>query len=521
MAESPVWHGFSLSRLRDNGYALDANNIEKLVIVGGGTAGWMTAASLARHFRNTGLQITLVESSEIGTIGVGEATIPSIRRFYHDLGIADKEAMKATQATCKLAIRFDGWREPGVDFYHPFGLFGHDVRSIGFHHFWLKMDGLGATADLPRYSLGVQLAAAGKFTEPAPNPASPLSIFDWALHFDASLFARLMKDFALANDVEAVDGLVEEVVLRGDDGFIESVKLVDGRVHDGDLFIDCSGFRGLLIEGALQTGYEDWSDWLFCDRAVAMQTGHDDDANPRPYTRSIAHAAGWQWKIPLQHRQGNGYVFSSKHVSDDEALQTLFQNVSGAARTDPNFIPFQPGRRKLAWNRNCIALGLAAGFLEPLESTSIALIETGIEKIKLLFPDKSFDPGSIDEFNEMTALEYERVRDFIILHYKLNGRAGEPFWDACRELDVPDSLAHKMNLFRHRGHLVRYRWEIFQAPSWIAIYHGLGYLPERYDPAVDGYDVDYLSRVFAEMEASVQDAVESVPTHSDFLAGLE
>ncbi|MCG8370393.1 MAG: tryptophan 7-halogenase [Proteobacteria bacterium] len=482
----------------------------------------MTAASLARHFRNSGLRITLVESSAIGTIGVGEATIPSIRRFYRDLGIADEDVMKATQATCKLAIRFDGWRRPGAGFYHPFGLFGHDVRGIGFHHFWLKMNALGLGADLPQYSLGVQLADAGRFTMPAPNPASPLSIFDWALHFDAGLFARLMKDVALANGVEAVDGLIEEVGLRGEDGFIESVKLADARILEGDLFIDCSGFRGLLIEGALETGYEDWSDWLFCDRAVALQTGHDDDgANPPPYTRSIAHAAGWQWKIPLRHRQGNGYVFSSGHVSDDDALQTLFQNVSGPARTDPAFIPFRPGRRKLAWHRNCIALGLAAGFLEPLESTSIALIETGIEKIKLLFPDKSFDRGSIDEFNEMTALEYERVRDFIILHYKLNGRAGEPFWDACRELEVPDSLARKMALFRNRGHLVKYRWEIFQAPSWIAIYHGLGYLPLRYDPAVDSYEVDYLERVFAEMEASVRDAVESVPAHGGFLAGLE
>lgn len=497
------------------------NNVKRLLIVGGGTAGWMTAASLARHFHGTGLEITLIESSAIGTIGVGEATIPSIRRFYRDLGMRDENVMRATNATCKLAIRFDGWRKPGANFYHPFGLFGQDVRGIGFHHFWLRMHGLGATDDIEEYSLGVGLADAGKFTPPTPNPSSALSIFDWALHFDASLYAGLMKDFAVANGVTAIDGLIEDVTLRPDDGFVESVTLNDGRTLSADLFVDCSGFRGLLIEEALDTGYEDWSEWLFCDRAVAVQSDHDDpESAPAPYTRSIAHSAGWRWKIPLQNRQGNGYVFSSAHIGDDEALDTLKQYIGGEFRTEPRFIPFRPGRRRKAWNRNCIALGLAAGFLEPLESTSIALIETGIEKIRLLFPDLSFNQHVIDEFNEMTALEYERVRDFIILHYALNGREGEPFWDQCRSAAVPDSLAHKMTLFRERGHLVKYRWEIFQSPSWIAIYHGFGFLPQRYDPAVDSFDIDYLQKVFREMRESVRAAVDSVPSHGQFLAGL-
>ena len=499
-----------------------AEPIQKLVVVGGGTAGWMTAASLARHFRNTPLAITVVESSAIGTIGVGEATIPTIRRFYRDLGMTDADVMNATQATCKLAIRFDGWSATQQNFYHPFGLFGQDVRNIPFHQYWLRMHRLGLSDSIADYSLGIALADAGKFTTPSRNPPSSLSIFDWALHFDAARFAALMKRYATDNGVRAVDGKIEQTHLRASDGFIESVELADGTKLSGDLFVDCSGFRGLLIEKALQTGYDEWSESLFCDRAVAMQSEHDEPGgNPPPYTRAIAHAAGWQWKIPLQQRQGNGYVFSSNHVSDDEALDTLMRHVRGAPLTEPNFIPFVPGRRRKAWHRNCIAIGLAAGFLEPLESTSIALIETGIEKIKMLFPDRSFNPAVIDEFNEMTALEYERVRDFIILHYKLNGRAGQPFWDACRDMDVPDNLRHKMTLFEQRGHLVKYRWEIFQPQSWIAIYHGLGFLPHRYDPAVDGFDIDYLKKAFAEMKQSLEIAAAETPAHGDFLAELQ
>ncbi|QFU77340.1 tryptophan 7-halogenase [Halioglobus maricola] len=491
--------------------------IEQLVIVGGGTAGWMAAANLAEHFKHSGLSITLVESSQIGTIGVGEATIPSIRRFYGALGLKDEDVLRRTNGTCKLAIRFDGWSKPGDAFYHPFGLYGQDVRQVGFHHYWLKMHRAGKAGPISDYSLGVALADGGKFTRPSPRPPSPLSVFDWALHFDASLFAKVMKESALANGVKAIDAKIESVELNAETGFIDSLALDTGAKLEGELFIDCSGFRGLLIEGALETGYESWSEWLHCDRAVAMQSELDDTQQLVPYTRSIAHKAGWQWKIPLTNRQGNGYVFSSAHISDDEALATLRDNVKGSQRTEPNFIPFVPGRRRRAWNRNCIAVGLSSGFLEPLESTSIALIETAIDKIKLLFPDKSFRPGVIDEFNEMTALEYERVRDFIILHYKLNGRHGEPFWDQCREMEVPDTLARKMQLFKERGHLVKYRWEIFQNASWLAMYNGLNYLPDGYDPAVDHFDIAYLEKAFFEMKKSLDEGVAATPRHEDFL----
>ncbi len=491
--------------------------IERLVIVGGGTAGWMTAASLASHFSKTPMAITLVESSAIGTIGVGEATIPSIRRFYGALGLKDAEVLKRTQATAKLAIQFDGWRESGHSFFHPFGVYGQDVRQVGFHHYWLRMHREGLAGDIGDYSLAVALAQSGKFTPPAPNPPTPLSVFDWALHFDASLFAALMKDTALSLGVEAVDARIDSVRCREPDGFISELVLDSGKVVAGDLFIDCSGFRGLLIEGALQTGFDDWGEWLHCDRAVALQSELDDPEVLPPYTRSIAHSAGWQWKIPLQHRQGNGYVYSSQFISDDEALATLRENVAGAPRTEPNIIPFRPGRRRQAWRKNCIAVGLAAGFLEPLESTSIALIETAIDKIKLLFPDKNCVAPLVDEFNDMTALEYERVRDFIILHYKLNGRS-EPFWQRCRDSAVPDTLQHKMDLFRERGHLVKYRWEIFQNASWVALYMGLGLLPARYDPATEYFDTDYLKKAFAQMRQSLGEAAAAAPAHAAFLA---
>ena len=497
---------------------MNNKHINSLVIVGGGTAGWMTAASLARHFQNTPLKIHLVESSRIGTVGVGEATIPSIRRSYRALGMTDNDVIQSTNATCKLAIRFDGWAGKSSSFYHPFGLFGQDVNQVAFHHYWLKLQQQGHPSDLGQYSLAVALAKNNKFLLPAPAPKSPISIFDWALHFDAALFAQHMKTSALDAGVQHTDGMIEKVHLRPSDGFIESVELDSGLKIHGDLFIDCSGFQGILIEGALKTGYESWSELLKCDRAIAIQSDLDDVADIPPFTKSIAHSAGWQWKIPLRTRQGNGYVYSSRHISDDEALKTLNEHIVGRATTEPNVIPFNPGRRLKAWNKNCIALGLAAGFLEPLESTSIALIETGIEKIKLLFPDKLFRQSVIDEFNEMTSLEYERVRDFIILHYKLNARTGEAFWDECRAAKIPEPLKHKLELFKQRGHLAKYRWEIFQNPSWLAMYNGFGFLPDTYDLAADNFSVEYLKNAFMDMQNSIDKAVNEAPSHREFLA---
>ena len=501
------------------------NRIRDIVIVGGGTAGWMAAASLRRHFGEAPVGITLVESSQIGTIGVGEATIPTIRRFYQALGLSDIDVLRATGGTCKLGIRFNDWLRPGSSFIHPFGLFGQDLKAVGFHHYWMRLRGEGDQTPLGDYSLGASLAAAGKFTTPSLNPPSSLSVFDWALHFDAGLFARLMRQVAERDGVRRIDARITGVKLRAEDGFIESVDLDTGARVAGDLFIDCSGFRGLLIEEALHTGYEGWSHWLLCDRALAVQSEAKGD--PPPYTDVTARPAGWQWRIPLQHRYGNGYVYSSRHTSDEEARAVLTGSLPpsshGRLLHEPRKIDFHPGRRLKAWNKNCIALGLASGFLEPLESTSIALIETGIEKIKQLFPSRDFDPSVIDEFNEMSRLEMERVRDFIILHYKANQRPDDPggdptgFWTHCREMDVPDTLQKKIDLWKAQGHFVRYRWEMFSPPSWLAIYAGFEMLPRTHDLSVEGYDLGQLSAALAEMRRAVAEVVAATATHGDFI----
>ncbi|WP_075185753.1 tryptophan halogenase family protein [Teredinibacter haidensis] len=491
------------------------NKVENVVIVGGGTAGWMTAASLVKSLGKT-VNFTLVESSDIGTIGVGEATIATIRRFYADLGMSDSEVIKATAATCKLGIEFKNWYTEDSSFFQPFGLFGQDLGGVGFHHYWNKVRQTGDMTDIGDYSLGVTLAKHGKFTTPSPNPPSTLSIFDWALHFDASLFAKHLRAYAEGMGVKCIDAKIEDVNLCPENGFIASVCLEGGAEISGDLFIDCSGFRALLIEKTLQTGFVDWSEWLQCDRAVAVQS--ELNGEPAPYTCSTAHKAGWQWNIPLQHRCGNGHVYASHHISDDEAAHVLTSNIKGKLLDNPRMFKFIPGRREKAWNKNCIAVGLSSGFLEPLESTSIALVETAIERIKLLFPDKSMSQGCIDEFNDMARLEYERVRDFIILHYHATGRDDSPLWAYCRNMSIPETLAHKIKLYKERGHLVKYRWEIFQPASWVALYSGNNIVPEAYDPRVDKYELEYLKSSFATMKKALQDAVGATPTHGNFIA---
>lgn len=491
------------------------NNVQSIVIVGGGTAGWMAAASLQQHFKNL-VKITLIESSEIGTIGVGEATIPTIRRFYYDLGMNDLDVMRATRATCKLGIQFNDWYKPGSSFIHPFGLFGQDLKGIGFHHFWLKLKKMNAASGIGDYSLGVSLAQNNKFNIPSRTPPSSLSVFDWALHFDASLFAAHMREFATARGTIHIDAKITQVNLNPGNGFIDSLTLNSGAVIEGDLFLDCSGFRGLLIEEALHTGYENWSQWLWCDSAYAVQSR--SVSAPASYTKVTARPAGWQWQIPLQHRDGNGHVFSSRYMDDDAAKKILLDSVKGELLTEPRKIVFVPGRRRQAWNKNCIAIGLSSGFLEPLESTSIALVETAIEKIKMLFPDKSFNPELIEEFNEMTREEYERVRDFIILHYKLSERTDDLFWRDCSAMDVPDSLRKKMALFKARGHFIRYRWEMFQSPSWLAIYSGFNYLPDDYDLAVDTFNEEYVKQSLAQMRQSIQELVDDSLSHEEFIA---
>jgi tryptophan halogenase len=495
--------------------------IRKLVIVGGGTAGWMAAASFAHYF-GARLPVTLIESSDIGTVGVGEATIPAIRDFLRNLGIDELELMRATHATCKLGIEFRDWSRRGESFMHPFGLHGMPARDLPFHQFWLRLRELGDRTPYGDYCLAIELARQKRFTRPHPNPASSLSIFDWALHFDANLFARYLRDYALARGVVRIDRRVVDVNLRGEDGFIESLTLAGGERVDGDLFIDCSGFRGLLIEDALETGYEDWTHWLPCDRAVAMPCASAGEL--LPYTVATAAEAGWRWRIPLQNRLGNGYVYCSRHASDDQAAAALIERLEGAPLADPNFLRFTTGHRRKFWNRNCVALGLAGGFLEPLESTSISLIETGIEKLRRLFPDRDFDPALSEEFNRSSTLEYERLRDFLVFHYFANRRAdggdaaeGE-LWRECRVMRIPDTLAYKLKVFRARGFLVRYEWETFFDPSWMSLYTGFDYLPERCDPLVDHFPVDEVRAQLARMRRNIVQAASQAPRHEEFIA---
>jgi tryptophan 7-halogenase len=494
---------------------MTSSRIRRLVIVGGGTAGWMAAASFAHYFARQGLSITLIESTDIGTVGVGEATIPAIRDFYRALGIDEFDLMRATRATAKLGIEFKDW-SPGASFIHPFGLFGLPARDVAFHHYWLRLRQLGDTTAFGAYSLAIELCRQNRFTRPHPSPESHLSVFDWALHFDASLFARYLREYSLARGVKRIDAKVVDVTLRGEDGFIDSLTLAGGERVGGDLFIDCTGFRGLLIEEALGAGYEDWTHWLPCDRAVAMPCSSSGPLTP--YTRATALEAGWQWRIPLQHRLGNGYVFCSEFLSEDEATARLRGNLEGQPLAEPKVLRFTTGFRKKVWSRNCVALGLAAGFLEPLESTSISLIETGIEKLRRLFPDCSFDPALAEEFNRTTRLEFERIRDFLIAHYRFSSREDTAFWRHCRTLPIPSSLEHKLRLFRARGHLVRYEWETFLDPSWLAIYTGFDILPDRYDPLADHFEAAELRRILTGMRHSIEQTARAAPTHAEFIA---
>ncbi|HKE93283.1 MAG TPA: tryptophan halogenase family protein [Povalibacter sp.] len=491
--------------------------VERIVIVGGGTAGWMAAAALANFLSGPrSRNIVVVESTEIGTVGVGEATLPTIRGFNSVLGIDEIDFIRRTRATFKLGIEFVDWGRPGQSFFHPFAPYGARLNAADFHHLWLRLRQLGDTTSLGEYCLSAMMAKLGRFAQPAVQPKVPFGSYSYAYHFDAALYAGYLRDYALARGVRRMDAKIVDVILHGGSGAIDAVMLEGGERIAGDLFVDCSGFRGLLIEGALHTGYEDWTHWLPCDRAVAMPC--ERVGEPTPFTRATALAAGWQWRIPLQHRTGNGYVYCSRLLSDDAAAETLRGRLDGAVLAEPNLLRFTTGQRRQFWNRNCVALGLAGGFIEPLESTSIALIQAGISRLLSFFPLQGISPVDVDEANRIMREEFERIRDFIILHYKATQRHDTPLWGLVREMPVPDTLARKIDLFRSRGHIVRYAEESFEDASWLTMYAGFGILPDRYDPRADDLDETALRRSLAQMRQTIREVAAAAPTHASFIA---
>jgi tryptophan halogenase len=490
-------------------------SIRNIVIVGGGTAGWMAAAALARLL-DKGPSITLVESDEIGTVGVGEATIPPLIAYNNMMGINEDEFLAATQGTFKLGIEFVDWGAPGERYFHPFGDHGQDFRAVHFHQLYLRERRRRKLDDISAWSMSSTAAALGRFARPGPDARLPLSQLLYAFHFDAGLYARFLRGRAEADGVRRVEGKIVDSALDSETGHVRSVTLADGAVLQGDLFVDCSGFRGLLIEQKLATGYEDWKRWLPCDRAVAVPTRYS--GQPDPFTRSTARAAGWQWRIPLQHRMGNGLVYSSCHLSDADAEALLLANLEGEALAEPRRLSFSAGRRRLAWNRNVVSLGLSSGFIEPLESTSIHLIQSGIVKLLALFPDRRFDPVERGEYNRQMQDVYEDCRDFIILHYKATRRKDSAFWDYCRTMDVPDSLERKIDLWRAKGRLFREGHELFGTPSWVAVMLGQGLAPEDYEPAAEALDPDMIADALDKMRLSYRRMAEHMPTHGEFIA---
>jgi len=483
------------------------------VVVGGGSAGWMSAAALANGL-NGGCHITLIESDEIGTVGVGEATIPPIRHFNATLGLDEAEFVKRTKGSFKLGIQFIDWAKTGHRYFHPFGPFGAEFDKAPLHHYFLQARAQGHQTPLDDYSMAWAAASRNRFDIPIRDPNRVQSTYDYAYHFDAGLYAAFLREYAQARGVVRLEGRIDGAALRSNDGFVEAVTLTDGRRIEGDLFIDCSGFRALLIGEALGTPFEDWTHWLPCDRAVAVPCASSADFTP--YTRSTARSAGWQWRIPLQHRTGNGYVYCSRHISDDEAAATLLGNLDGAPLADPRPLRFTTGRRSTSWNRNVVAIGLAAGFMEPLESTSLHLIQTGITRLLALFPDRTFDPLAAAEYNRITRNEYERIRDFLILHYHLTQRDDSALWRDCAAMSIPDELTYKINHFRKSGRLVSEGVELFLNPSWLAVHIGQLNWPQGHDPLVDLRGVDAAPKL-ASLRRVMAEAAEAMPTHREFV----
>jgi tryptophan 7-halogenase len=492
--------------------------LSRVVIVGGGSAGWMTAAALARLVP-AGTAVTLVESDEIGTVGVGEATIPPLLDFNAALGIDENAFVAATQGTFKLGIAFEDWGHVGNRYVHPFGKYGRSTHGISFHQIWLRQHLLGRPETNPgafdHYAISIEAAARGRFSKPAGDPEAVLSGLAYAYHFDAGLYAKFLRDRAEGQGVVRVEGKIAQVDQSGETGFLTAVLLEDGRRIEGDFFVDCSGFRALLIGEALGVSYRSWQHWLPCDSAVAMPSA--PVAPPVPYTRSIADRAGWRWRIPLQHRVGNGHVYSSAHIDDDAARRALIAGLDGEPLAEPRVLRFTAGRREKMWDKNCVAIGLSAGFVEPLESTSIHLIQSGIFRLMALFPDRNFAPVEVEAYNRSLIDEYEHVRDFIVLHYHASTRTDSDFWNYCRTMDIPDSLAARLDLWRGKGRVFRGA-NLFTEESWTAVLLGQGIIPGNADPLVAMLPVEETAAFLTHMRGIIAQTAEAMPRHEDYIA---
>jgi tryptophan halogenase len=488
---------------------MEAQKVRKIVIAGGGTSGWCAAAALARHLGPL-LEITLIESDDIGTVGVGEATFPTIRTFHGILGLDEREFLRATRGSIKLAISFENWARKGDRYIHSFGVNGKSTWLSEFHHFWLAAKAAGFGDELGDYCFELQAAKAHRFVTSENSPIS------YAYHFDATLYARYLRTRCEAQGVTRIEGKIGRVKQHPETGFIEALVMESGERIEGDFFIDCTGFRGILIEQTLKAGYEDWSHWLRNDSAVALQTDCPLDDIP-PYTRAIAHDSGWQWKIPLQHRQGTGHVYSTAYTTDDEARKVLLDNLDGDIRVELRLLKFLTGRRKSAWVKNCVAIGLAGGFIEPLESTSIHLIQSGVTRLLRMFPFDGCSESLVRQYNEQSRLEYERVRDFIILHYKATQRDDTPYWRDCRDMEVPDTLAQRLELFHESGHVFPDADDVFRIDSWLQVMVGQRLEAKSFHPVARILSEDRLRRMLETLKGNIATAVAQMPTHREFL----
>ena len=489
--------------------------LRRVVIVGGGTAGWMAAAVMSKSLSADYCDITLIESPEIGTVGVGEATIPPILRLNELLGIDEDEFVRRTQATFKLGIQFHNWGRLGHEYVHPFGTYGADLDGVHFHQHWLRLKDQADVGTLDDYSLPIQAMKAGKFVRTSADPRHVHSRVAYAYHFDASLYGAFLRDLAMGRGVKRLERKIVDVALDPESGFVTNLTLDDGSTVEGDLFIDCSGFRGLLIEQALKTGYDDWSEWLPVDRALAVPC--EAVGAPTLYTRSTAHDAGWQWRIQLQHRTGNGHVYASAFTTDEAACETLLANLDGKPLADPRPLRFVTGRRRKCWNKNVVCLGLASGFLEPLESTSIHLVQSGVTTLMSLFPDREFKQADIDKYNALMREEYEHARDFIILHYWIGERDDSEFWRHVRAMEIPDSLKERVELFRSRGRVLGRHEDLFAYTSWVAVMLGQGLKPEGHDPMADQAPAAEMAARLNQIRSVIQRGVEAMPTHQQFI----